>query len=172
MEEDDDKFVSLPSPAAGIDEEDPDLDYTQTLRKKVIDKLLEENQGVVPTDKESAQVLAMFLDGIDRQSVSKQRIKLAKKDTQNNAQVAKLLEEMSRRRNSGEKIEIDVTPSAVALPRSVALSGDFLPAPTLASGELITENAQETPEEFFKRVEAAHPDLLTGGANEEEEDDF
>lgn len=171
-EEDDVKVVSVPTPASAIDEEDPDLDYTQTLRKKVIDKLLEENMGAVPTDKEGAGVLAMFLDGIDRQSVAKQRIKIAKKDSQSNAQVAKLLEEMSRKRNSGEHIEIDVTPSPEALPRSLALSGDFLPAPTVVSGELDMDHQQETPEEFFRRVEAAHPELLTGGANDDEEDDY
>jgi hypothetical protein len=168
--DEDDKVVEISEPASVIDDRDPDLDYTQDLRKKVIDRLLEDNMGRVPTDKEGAQILSMYLDGIDRQSVAKQRIQIAKKDSKSNAQVAKLLEEMSRRRNSGEHIEIDVTPSAEALSRSEAMSGNFLPAPEVVSGELIVDHQQETPEEFFARVEAAHPDLLTGGANDDEDD--
>lgn len=160
--EEDEKVISLPSTT--IEDVDPDLEYTQNLRKKVIDRILQDNKGDVPIDKEGAGVLAIFLDGIDRQSVAKQRIKIAKKDSQSTAQIAKVLEEISRKRNSGEHIEIDITPSPNALPRAVAMSGDFLPAPKIVSGELDMENQQETPDEFFKRVENAHPELLTGGA--------
>lgn len=174
MEDDDStELVDIPgNPDAGLDDKDPDMDYTQDLRKKVIQKLIEQNMGDVPTDKEGAQILAMFLDGVDRQAVAKQRIKIARKDSKSNEQVAKVLEEISRRRNSGEHIEIDVTPSPKAMSRIDALSGNFLPSPTVMSGELNTDNQQETPDEFFTRVEREHPELLTGSATDDEEDDF
>lgn len=174
MEDDDDVgLMPVPgNPDTGLDDKDPDMDYTQELRKKVIQKLIEENMGDVPTDKESAQILAMFLDGVDRQAVAKQRIKIARKDSKSQEQVAKVLEEISRRRNSGEHIEIDVTPSTKALSRVDALSGNFLPSPTVVSGELDTDHQQETPDEFFRRVERDHPELVTGSANTEEDDDY
>lgn len=171
MEEDDLTLDQEPEESRkGLDDEDPDLLWTQDIRKMLIAKLFAENKGEVPTDKETADILAKFLDGIDKQIVNKQRIQIAKKDSSNNAQIALLLEEMSRKRNSGEKITIDVTPSKVALPRAQALSSDWLPAPVVVSGELNTSTEQETPEQFFKRVEADNPELLTGGAREEDDD--
>lgn len=170
-DEDEDGMVPVPgSTETGLDEKDPDMDYTQDLRKRVIEKLIEANMGEVPTDKESAQILAMFLDGVDRQAVAKQRIKIARKDSKSQEQVAKVLEEISRRRNTGEHIEIDVTPSKVALSRHDALSGNFLPAPVVVSGELNVDNSQESPEQFFARVELENPELLTGSAVDDEED--
>lgn len=149
--------------------EDPDFKYTQNLRKMFIEKLIEENEGALPTDKDGAYMLHAFLDGIDKQAVAKQRISIAKKDSQTNADMAKVLEEISRRRNSGEKIEIDITPTKEALPQRAALSGDWLPKPTLKANELAVNPAQETPDEFFKRVESENPDLLNG-ANLDDED--
>lgn len=148
---------------------DPDFDYTQNLRKRVVDKLLEQSMGDVPTDKDSVLILKDFLDGIDKQVVAKKRIRIANKDSQTNANVAKLLEEMSRKRNTGEAIEIDVTPSPVALPRSAALSGNWLPEPVVVSGELNTEHSQETPDQFFERMERDNPELLNG-SNIKEDD--
>lgn len=172
MDEDNDvEFIPVPgNPDAGLEEKDPDMDFTQNLRKKVIAKLIEENRGEVPTDKETAQILSMFLDGVDRQAVAKQRIKIARKDSKSQEQVAKVLEEISRRRNSGENIEIDVTPSVHALPRNVALSGEFLPNPEVVSGELDVDHQQETPDEFFRRVEKDHPELITGSATSDDDD--
>ncbi|WNT47140.1 hypothetical protein SPLA10_PHROGS00079 [Salmonella phage SPLA10] len=171
MEEDEE--LTLPDAPddgkAKLDEQDPDLSFTQQLRKRVIEKLMVENGGDVPTDKDSASIFANFLDGIDRQSIAKQRIQISKKDSKSNAQIALLLEEMSRKRNTGERVEIDITPSSEALSRNEILEGSWLPAPTVVSGELITENAQETPDQFFKRVEAENPDLLTGGLREDDD---
>lgn len=173
MEEDDVALIPIPGdPDAGLEDKDPDMDYTQNLRKKVIQKIIDDHMGDVPTDKEGAQVLAMFLDGVDRQAVAKQRIKIARKDSKSQEQVAKVLEEISRRRNSGEHIEIDVTPSPKAMSRIDALSGNFLPAPVVSSGELNTDHSQETPDEFFTRVEREHPELMTGSATGEDDDDY
>lgn len=176
MDEDDDELATLPSTTIP-DEADEQLEYTQGIRRSVIEKLLMDagEKGIpgIPTDKESAQLLSMFLDGMDRQRVSVKRIQVARKDSNTREQAAKLLEAIAHRQNSGdhdELIEIDITPKVKVMSQADFLTGDFLPEPTVTSGELTVGISDETPDDFFKRVEAENPDLLTGGDGGDEED--
>jgi hypothetical protein len=107
--------------------EDQVLAYTQSKRRKIVDKLTD--AGKIPDDKTEASLLISALDGMDRAALTQKRIKSDEKSAQGMAGaasvIAKLLTQVGSN-NKSNHISDDITPPTI---------GKEVPDPQLVPGE-------------------------------------
>lgn len=110
--------------------EDLDLDYTQGLRKRLLN-LVVKDLKTIPEDKADKSMIIQLLDGMDRQALSKLRIKSdegsADKQSAAAATIAHLIATGSIINNRTDK-------GAGVIPQL----DDLLPVPFIVEGELDT----------------------------------
>jgi hypothetical protein len=107
--------------------EDQVLAYTQSKRRKIVDKLTD--AGKVPDDKTEVSLLISALDGMDRAALTQKRIKSDEKTAQGvtgaAAVIAKLLMQVGSNSNPNQ-ISDNVAPPVI---------GKEVPDPELVPGE-------------------------------------
>lgn len=123
------------------------LDYTQSIRRKVIDKFTNEGK-TMPSDKGEAMIVLSALNDMDKPVLIKMRIKSDDKNAKVNAQgtavVAHMLSKMVPRNLQSEIDENRITPQ---------LSSD-IGNPDLVDGELVTGTQSEEYCDFIKKLES------------------
>ena len=125
--------------------EDQVLAYTRSKRMELANKLTENG---VPTEKETAGVLLQTLDGLDRSSLTRLRIKADEQANKNNTASQALIAEVLNKIGSSRPYEMEgvARREAPQLPSTI-------PDPVVVEGELETNPAQMDFESFTKQFE-------------------
>lgn len=125
--------------------EDDVLSYTRNKRMELANKLTATG---VPTDKEQAGLLLQTLDGLDRSSLTRLRIKTEEKANTNSAHAAALIAEVLSKIGSSKVYQMDgcIREVAPQLPSTI-------PDPEIVQGELETHPQQIDYDGFMKQFE-------------------
>ena len=134
---------------------DDDLDYTQDIRKQVVNSMFK--GGKPPEDLDSVKVLLATLDGIDKQVISKRRLKQVDKGLNNDAKVAELLEKAQLQAERKGETLVQGPARTVA-----AMDKNRLPRPTVLPGEMSDEMSEMTANQFFEMMEDENHHLRRG----------
>lgn len=125
------------------------LTYTDARRRKVIEEFERTNNGVVPTDPDSARLYLKALSDMDNAAVSHARVKTEEKAADNDSAVASIIRDVVRKldgRNpykANEPLESRPEPT---LPEDIESSVE------VDDAALETGRVQETVEEFNQRL--------------------
>lgn len=143
-----------PAPQTAVvtrDADDDVLDSTQDIRRAILTNLSDGKGGIL-NDKDSMAIAIATVRDMDNQALKKKGLRVKADSAKSIGDVAKNLEAMQRAIvERGMNI---VTASAPARPTS-ALDPRALPKPTAKiDGEFEEQGAQESSEEFFKRMES------------------
>lgn len=125
--------------------EDQVLTYTRGKRMELADKL---TVNGAPTDKEQATVLLQTLDGLDRSSLGRLKIRAEEKANQNNANSAAIIARVLSEIGSTK-----IYQHTTLIEREAPLLGDHIPVPEIVEGELETNPAQMDFDSFTKQFE-------------------
>ena len=125
--------------------EDQVLAYTRGKRMELANKLTENG---VPTDREVAGVLLQTLDGLDRSSLSRLKIKAEEQNNKNNTAAAAVIAEVLGRIGSSKIYQME----GVAR-REVPVLPSSIPDPEVVEGELETTPTQMDFDSFTKKFE-------------------
>lgn len=134
-----------------IPQEDLDLEYTRGIRRKMIDKLTENNQ--LPTEAKDVAVLAGVLSDVDRSAIAIKRLKADDKNNKDNRESAALIAKMLSQ-FSGKDMKPQVSGERTSVPQ---LPADLEP-PELVEGHTDKDPGNETYSEFQKRMAAREED--------------
>lgn len=125
--------------------EDQVLLYTRSKRMELANKLTEKG---VPTEKETASVLLQTLDGLDRSSLTRLRIKADEQANKNNGQSAAIIAEVLNRIGSSRPYEMNGV-----CRREIPQLPNDIPSPEVVEGELDTNPIQMDYDSFTKKFE-------------------
>lgn len=126
--------------------EDDVLLYTRSKRVQLANKLTERG---VPTEKEDASLLLQTLDGLDRSSLSRLKIKAEEKANTNNAHAAAIIAQVLSQIGSSKIYQVEG-----GVPRQVApLLPNHIPDPEIVEGELETHPHQMDFDSFSQKFE-------------------
>jgi len=132
-----------------VDSDDSVLDYTQTKRLEIVDKLTA--GGIPVTDNDQMNTLLKTLDGMDRVALGKKRIKADEGlASANQAMAATVISELLRKANSGG-VKPFVVENAVERPTPVL--GNEVPPPVLVEGETDVLAPQMSYDTFMAKFE-------------------
>ncbi len=125
--------------------EDDVLAYTRGKRMELANEL---TKNGVPTDKEVAGTLLQTLDGLDRSSLSRLKIKADEKANKNNENAAAIIAQMLGQMGGTRLYQMEGVGrrDLPALPTAI-------PDPQIVDGELDTNPAQMDFETFTKQFE-------------------
>lgn len=131
-----------------IAQEDLDIDYVRAMRKKMITKIVGENQENLPIEPKEVKALGSLLADMDRTAIASKRLKLEEESNKNNndnaAMIAKMLTQISGVNMTGQLPSSEV--KAPQLPPG-------LEPPTIVPGMLDTHPGSETFAEFKKKMQ-------------------
>lgn len=125
--------------------EDQELEYTRGLRRRMVEKLTENNH--LPVDPKEVSALAGVLSDMDRQSISIKRIKADEQNSKQNGEAAAIVAQMLMQlngRNMSSQSALERT-SAPVMPAG-------LEPPVINDGLLDMSPGHETYEQFSKRM--------------------
>ena len=131
--------MNTPTPAKDID--DLDLDFTRTMRRRLIDDMTKDK---IPDDPKERALLLQACDGMDRAALSKKKIKSDEGVSNTMALAAETISQLftnPRLKNLGK---IDGAVGEIPVLRE-------LPAPTVVPGELDTAPPMQNYETFMQR---------------------
>ena len=128
-----------------LSQEDQELEYTRGLRRRMVDKLTENNH--FPVEPKEVAALAGLLSDIDRQAISKKRIKAEEESNKQNGEAAAIIAQMLLQLN-GKNMQSQETLERVNTPTLPA----GLPPPVITDGLLDMDSGNETYEQFSKRM--------------------
>ena len=128
---------------------DDALDYTQSIRKRVVDSLC--SDGTVPNDKENRVALLATLDGIDKQVLGVARLKQDDKNSADDRAIAERIALINRgvNRNPNELRDADVN----TLPERHLIDENALGEIEMVEGETMVGIPTENFNDFLGRVE-------------------
>lgn len=132
--------------SAGNQEND-DLDYTRKIRRKIID----EQMDAKSVEARDYKLVLAALDGIDRQALTKMRIKSDEGMSNAKAQAAAALAELFMNPNmkkAGEVLDLGADS-----PRTIPELPLDLPVPALVDGELDAGGTAENYNSFMERTQ-------------------
>jgi len=125
------------------------LTYTDARRRRMIDKIEADNEGVIPTDPDSARIYLKALSDMDGAAVSHARVKTEEKATDNDAAVAEIIRDVVRKLDGRNPYRSDTVVEGRVPPQ---LSADIEASIVIDESLLETGKVQESVEEFNKRL--------------------
>lgn len=121
------------------------LNLTQNTRERIVSSLLKDNK--IPEDKEDRQFLMAALDGLDRTTLGKARIKTDSQANKNNQETAGMVAQLLAKVTPG-LIKAQQEPSQRAAP---VLSGEF--EVVLVEGETTVGSNEVNYDTFIASME-------------------
>lgn len=125
------------------------LGYTDAKRRRLLDQIESENEGIIPTDPGRVRIYLKALSDMDNAAVSHARVKTEEKGVDNDAAVAEIIRDVVRKLDGKNPYRAEVAVEgrvAPTLPEDIEASVEVDEA-TLESGKI-----QETVDEFNKRL--------------------
>lgn len=141
--------MSHPDPSTMT--EDDVLAFTRSKRMALATEL---TKNGVPTERETAGVLLQTLDGLDRSSLTRLKIKADEKANKNNENAAAIIAQMLGQIGSSKIYQME----GVARREPPQLS-DSIPAPEVVDGEMETNPGQMDFDTFTEKFGSAAPEL-------------
>ena len=131
-----------------ISKEDQVLDYTQEMRRKIVDKFTE--NGVSKDIKEASIILAT-LDGMDRAALGVKKIKVEDKTATNNAQTTAMIAAMLNKVGARSMDNFDEN-------RKIPELGDEVPSQEFLEGETTLGVQKGDYEQFMASMASSRPE--------------
>lgn len=141
--------MSHPDPS--LMTEDEVLAYTRSKRMDLANEL---TKNGIPTERETAGVLLQTLDGLDRSSLTRLKIKADEKANKNNENAAAIIAQMLGQIGSSKIYQME----GVARREAPQLSGS-VPVPDVVEGEMETNPGQMDFDSFTAKFDTTLPDL-------------
>lgn len=136
--------------------EDQVLDYTQRMRRTVVDKLTK-NGTELPQDIDETRMVLQTLDGMDRNALGRKKIRVEEQANQNVAGMTGLVAEMLR---SSRDVSFYQKGGATnpGVTRVAPELGSEVPEPVLVEGETAQSPLQMSFEAFQSQFKPAEAD--------------
>lgn len=127
--------------------EDTELLYTRDIRRRIVDKLTENNS--VPTEAKDIAALAGVLSDIDRQAINIKKIKADEQTSRTNGEAAAVVAQLLLQLN-GNNMASQVSVERATTP---ALPAGLAP-PVIVDGLTDMDSGSDTYAQFSKRMES------------------
>ena len=125
------------------------LDFTDRKRRELLSELEKSNQGVVPTDPDSANLYLKALKDMDGAAVSHARVRTEEKGVDNDASVASVIRDVVRKMDGRNPFRLETPEETKAPPQ---LPPELEEAVEVDEAQLESGRVQETVEDFNKRM--------------------
>lgn len=125
------------------------LDYTNARRRKLVDLFEKQNDGVAPTDPDSARLYLKTLSDMDNSALTHARVKTEEKAADNDAAVATIIRDVVRKLDGRNPYKLDNPSPDRQVPE---LPTDIENSIVIDDALLETGKVQETVDEFTERL--------------------
>lgn len=140
-----DQYTEVSEVVVSTDPDNDVLDYTQSIRKRLITTLVKETEAL--QDPKVVNAIGGLLDGMDRQVLGKMKIRIEEQQTTNQEGMAANVAEMLKQMGSGGHNFQASSP----VPREVPKLGSDVPDPILVEGEIATIVPQQDYDSFHAK---------------------
>lgn len=125
------------------------LEFTDAKRRKLLEELEKGNNGVIPTDTDSANLYLKALKDLDSAAISHARVKTEEKQVDNDSAVAEIIRDVVRQMDGRNPFRAEKPIEGRSAPE---LPKDIEEAVVVDESLMETGKVQESVEDFNRRM--------------------